>query len=189
MIYLFGLTHTIQTELDSPGPRLSEKYGRLKAFLSDAIHSNTVVAIAEETNLEIEDHKKKKSIARIIAEGMHRPLPYMPCEPNSDERKALGIPTGEEIIDRCLREYNGDALGQCRDSELLKYFPLREKFWIERLRQVAVSPILFVCGPDHIRTFSCHLTENGIPCKIISFDWCASDETEYGVLPLDEMPI
>ncbi|MHB8472240.1 MAG: hypothetical protein ACYDC8_05190 [Gammaproteobacteria bacterium] len=189
MIYLLGITHTIQTEWDNPGPHLSARFGRFKTFLSIAVHSTMVAAIAEETSHEIENRTNKKSIARLIAEGMHPPLFYVPCEANSEERKALGIPTAEEILDRCRCEGIGDTLEQCRDSELLKYFPLREKFWIERLRQVAVSPILFLCGPAHIRTFFCRLTENGIPCKIISFDWEASDETDFGVLPLEEMPI
>jgi hypothetical protein len=189
MIYLLGTRHSIQTEWDSPGPQLSARFGRFKAFLGDAVESTKVAAIGEETNLEIEGRTNKESIARLIAEGMHPPLLYVPCEANSEERKALGIPTAEEILDRCRREGIGGDFEQCRDSELLKYFPLREKFWIERLRQVAVWPVLFLCGPDHIRTFSCRLTENGIPCKIISFDWWASDEIEHGVLPLEERPI
>ncbi len=189
MIYLLGTRHTIQTEWDNPGPHLAAKFERFKTFLSAAVQSTKVAAIAEETSHEPENRTSKKSIARLIAEGMQPPLFYVPCEANSEERKALGIPTEEEILARCQREGTGDTLEQCRDSELLKYFPLREKFWVERLRQVAASPILFLCGPNHIRTFGCRLTENGIPCKILSFDWWESDETEFGVLPLEERPI
>ena len=189
MIYLLGIRHSLQTEWDCPGQNLSAKFERFKSFLTNTVRSTKVAAIAEETNQEIEDRTNKKSIARLIAEGMHPPILYVPCEANSEERKALGIPTCEEILDRCRSQGMCDALEQCRDSELLKYFPLREKFWIERLRQVADCTTLFLCGPNHIRTFSCRLTENAIPCKIISFDWWASDEMEYGVLPLEERPI
>ncbi len=162
---------------------------RFKSYLHDTVRSTMVAAIAEETNQEIENRTNEKSMARLIAEGMSPPILYVPCEANSEERKALGIPTDEEILDRCRGQGVSDPLEQCRDSELLKYFPLREKFWIERLRRVAVGATLFLCGPNHIRTFSCRLTENGIPCKIMSFDWWASGETEYGVLPLEERPI
>lgn len=193
MIYLLGTRHTIQTELDNPGQNLAAKFERFKTFLKDAVQSNKVAAIAEETSLEIESRKNKKSIARLIAEGMQPPLFYAPCEANSEERKALGIPTEAEIFYRLQHRFQhegtGDTLEQCRDSELLKYFPLREKFWIERLRQIAVSPILFLCGPNHIQTFFCRLTENGIPCKILSFDWWESDEIEFCALPLEERPI
>jgi len=189
MIFLIGTRHTIQTEWNAPGPNLAAKFERFKTFLNDTVQSKMVAAIAEETNFEIESRTSKKSLARLIAEGMQPPLFYAPCEANSEERKALGIPTDEEIIERCQRESTGYTLEQCRDSELLKYFPLREKFWIERLRQVTVSPILFLCGPNHIRTLSCRLTENGIPNKILSFDWWAMDEAEFGVLPLEDRPI
>lgn len=189
MIYLLGIRHPLQTEWDRPGPNLSKRFERFKSFLSDTVRSTMVAAIAEETNQEIENRTNKKSIARLIAEGMCPPILYIPCEANSEERKALGIPTDEEIHNRCRDPGRSEGLEQCRDSELLKYFPLREKFWIERLRQVVVGATLVLCGPDHIRTFFCRLTENGIPCKIISFDWWELDEKEYGVLPLDETPI
>ena len=190
MIYLLGLRHSMQTEWDSPEPHLAAKFERLKAFLSETVRSTAVEAIAEETNQEFENCSGKKSLSRLVAEASSPPLRYVPCEPNSAERKALGIPTAQEIVDRCRTSgCVDDRLEQCRDSELLKYFPAREKCWLERIRQVSVGPILLVCGPDHIRTFSCRLIESQIPFKVVSFDWCASDESKYGALPLAERPI
>jgi hypothetical protein len=78
MIYLLGIRHSIQTEWDNPGQSLLAKFGRLKAFLGDVVVSTKVVAIAEETSLEIEDRTNKKSIGRLIAEGTHPPLLYVP---------------------------------------------------------------------------------------------------------------
>jgi hypothetical protein len=191
MIYLIGITHTYQARWKTATPpSLSKKFDRFEVFLCDAVKSTNVAAIAEETSQEFEN-SHGKSIARNIAEDIHPQLIYVPCEANTEERKALGIPTADEITAECLRRWQSgeiDNLEQCRDFELLKYFPPREKFWIERLRQVAASPILFLCGPNHIPTFFCRLIENGIPCKIFSANWDALDVKEFGELPLEEEP-
>lgn len=189
MIYLLGIRHLLQTECDNPGPHLLAKFDRFKAFLGNVVKSTMATAIAEEFNLEIEGLKNRKSIARLMAERSYPSLLYVHCEANSEERKALGIPTAEEILERCRSEGFDEGLEHCRDSELFKYFPLREKFWMKRLQQATVDPILFLCGPNHIQTFACRLIENGIPCKILLSDWWASDEAKYGVLPLVERPI
>ena len=190
MIYLFGLRHSIQDDWDTAGPTLRGRLERLKTALADTVQSLKIVAIVEETSEEYEAKAGKKSLARLLAEGMVPPLSYQPCEPSTLERNALGIPTAQEIIERCRNDgYTDGSLEQCRDAELLKYFPQRERYWLKRLRRVAVRPVLLVCGPDHIRTFSCRLTESGMPCRVVTFDWWAMDEAVCGRLPLDETPI
>ena len=189
MIYLLGTRHTIQTESKESGPKLSAKYERFKKYVADAACSNTVAAIAEETNYELEEQHGRKSIARLVAESMDPPLQYLPCELNRDERRALGILTGDEVVHSISQGVSVEAWTQHRDAELLKYFPIREKFWIENLRRLSVQQVLFVCGPDHMRTFSCRLIENSIPCQIICFDWWALDDEQHGVLPFGETPL
>ena len=189
MIYLLGTQHSIQTEWNEPGPNLSAKLERFKTYVADAARSNMVAAIAEEANHEVEEKNKNKSIARLVAESMDPHLQYVPCDLNSEQRRALGIPTGDEIVRSIPEGASVDAWTQYRDAELLKYFPPREKFWIETLRRLPVRQVLFVCGSDHMRTFPCRLIENGIACRIICFDWFASDDDQYGVLPFEERPV
>ena len=100
MIYLFGTNHKIQTESNNPPPCLRDKFNRFKKDIRDAACFNKVTAIAEETSLELEC-KTGKSIARCIAENMQPPLAYIPCDPDSAERKRLEIPTAEEILNNC----------------------------------------------------------------------------------------
>jgi hypothetical protein len=106
----------------------------------------------------------------------------MPFEPSSEEREAMGIPDGEQTNMRAKSEAE-------RDAELLKYFPTREKFWIERLRQRPLHSVLFVCGVHHVRTFFRRLIEKGFSCRVLCFDWASADEHEHGAIPLEERPI
>lgn len=104
MIYLFGLRHSIQDDWDAPGPTLRRRLERLKTALADTVQSLKIAAIAEETNEEYEAKVGKKSLAKLMAESVVPPLMYQPCEPNTYQRRALGIPTVEEINERCRND-------------------------------------------------------------------------------------
>jgi hypothetical protein len=186
MIYLLGTQHSIQTEQKAPGQHLSDKLGRFRTFVKSAAQSKRVYGIAEESNDEIENIRGN-SIARLVAESGQPPLIYIPCEPNTQERRALGI--ADDPVIHAPHDLSGQELEVYRDAELLRYFPAREKFWIERLHQFPLASVLFILGANHVRTFACRLVENGIPWHIVSFDWVASDDREHGQLPLDQQSI
>ena len=187
MIYLLGTRHYVQWKWDNPGPQLLAKFDRFAKYIADSVRKNTIAAIAEETNHETDKAKGTQSIAKFIAEGMKPPLYYLPCEPSSEERSALGILTADEITNNA--RLTDGALQQYRDAEILKYFPPREKYWIERLRRLPLRPVLFICGANHIQTFFPRLIDNGMPSQVISSDWCESDDNEYRPLPIEERPI
>ncbi|HTT38598.1 MAG TPA: hypothetical protein VMH32_13120 [Burkholderiales bacterium] len=167
---------------------MAAKLARFRSYVESTAKSRAVKAIAEESNGEIEINRGR-SIARIVAEGMQPPLAYIPCEPSSSERETLGISEDERLPETAPDEFIGLSLEEYRDAQLLRFFPAREKFWIERLRNGGGSSTLFICGANHVSTFACRLIEAGIPCKVVSFDWWASDDRDNGPLPLDERPI
>ena len=188
MIYLLGTSHFIQFERVSPGLHLSAKIKRFRTYVADAVRAHTATAIAEESNGEIEE-SRGASIARHIAEDMQPALHYIPCEPSEHERRALGIPSHRAAIENARPEQSWLSREEYRDAVLLRHFPSREKFWMNRFREVAFTSVLFVCGVHHVSTFACRLTEAGIPWQVICFDWWASDDCENGRLPLDEQPL
>ena len=166
MVYLLGVCHRVQTQPEGAGLYATTWHARFRSYVTDAVLANNVTTIAEETNDKIES-AAGKSIARLVAESMSPPIQYIPCEPSIEERRALGIPNEDES----------------EEAELLKYFAIREKFWIERLRKVLLDSILLVCGANHVPTFSCRLTDAGIPSHVVTFNWCDADEQEHGPLP------
>lgn len=184
MIFLIGTNHKIQTECESPSPCLQDKFNRFKHYVNATACLNKVAAIAEETSLELE-RKEGKSIARCIAESMQPPLGYVPCDPDSTERKRLGIPTGIEIYNNRPPELPiMEEWVTYRDAEVLKYFPAREEFWIERIRPLLPGPVLLICGANHVRTFPSRLGD--IQYEILIPDWWEADDEIYGELPMDE---
>lgn len=187
-IHLLGVAHWLQTSGNGASAGLMEKRNRFENYVRDVVQSKMVTAIAEETNVEIEA-RQGKSIARTIAESRSPPLLYAPCEMNSSERLHAGMPTGEEIIEKCISESSNADLEACRDAELRKYFPIREEYWIRSLRQLAVDSVLFICGASHIGSFSQRLIMNGIQCEVIDEDWGFKDDGEFGELSLEERPI
>ena len=188
MIFLLGTCHSIQSEWNEPGTKLSAKLYRFRNYLANAALSNGVTGIAEEFNRDGES-SQHKTIAQEIAESSKPPLKYIQCDPDLKERQGLGIPDDSEILRNIPPELIGKALDEYRDAELLRYFPAREKFWLERIRQIPSSSVLLVCGANHVPTFACRLTETGNPWHILIFNWWAADDREHGPLPFDERPI
>jgi hypothetical protein len=54
-----------------------------------------------------------------------------------------------------------------RAIELGHYFPIRERFWLERLHGCRKSDAIFVCGNAHIRTLTTLLDAEGIKYSIV----------------------
>ena len=184
MIFLLGTNHKIQTECKNPGPLLKAKLDRFRKYIDDAARSHGIKIIAEETSLELE-RKEGKSIARCIAEELS--LQYIPCDPDSERRKKLGIPTDTEVLDRRPPELPMEEWPAYRDSELEKYFPVRENFWLEKIRPSLPGPVLLICGANHARTFPSRLGD--IQHEVLLVDWWDADDDKYGELPLQEIPL
>jgi hypothetical protein len=51
--------------------------------------------------------------------------------------------------------------------EIAHQFPIRERFWLNELKQANAGHILFVCGDIHLRTFPKLLKVDGIESEII----------------------
>ena len=178
----------MQHERQTAGPQLQAKLDRFRAYVRNAIDQNDLEVIAEECNEEIEKDRGK-SICRGIAIHRTPALPYVACEPNREERKALGIPNSNPPNNQMpIAGIHADT-ENCRDAELLRYFPAREKYWLEQLRRITIRSVLLVVGANHVSTFTCRLTENGIPAEVICFDWVALDDAVHGPLPIAEQPL
>ena len=62
----------------------------------------------------------------------------------------------------------------------------REEFWLTRLSGSKEEDILFICGDDHIESFSNRLTMAGYPNKILSRRWgfrVAGSKSVLGLTP------
>ncbi len=139
-----------------------------------------VTAIAEELSTEalarIEPDTSAHSVAKQIASSQG--LKHVYCDPDSNERLEAGIPTDEELGRRAHAEWMrtdepmGDALRRFRTET----YPAREEIWLSRLRVNTnlKQKILFICGADHIDSFSSLLANNDISFEVLERDWGAT---------------
>ena len=95
-------------------------------------------------------HDEGKSTPRRVA--VHLSLRHRYCDPNSNERN-------EHKID-------------CEDHQK------RERYWLKQLLRAPKPgereiewPVLFICGADHVESFSTLLKEGGYRIERINDDW------------------
>jgi hypothetical protein len=54
-----------------------------------------------------------------------------------------------------------------RAIELGRYFPIRERFWLNRLDGCSQHDAVFICGNAHIEGFASLLDGNDVPYRIV----------------------
>ena len=101
-----------------------------------------VTEIAEEFN---EDALDKSNTTHCIAREVAAKLGigHCFCDPTAEERRQHAIFTDDQ----------------------------REQFWLKQLSGPKEKDILFICGEDHIESFSRRLTEAGYSNRILSRRW------------------
>jgi hypothetical protein len=156
-IYLIGVYHNFQTE----------KHPDFLDCLRDTCSTHKIRSIAEEMNNDaLRIAKVEKSTILEIAEELG--LPHAYCDPDANERRINGILGQQELkFNQWFYELSD------KDAETLKsqHDGKREKFWLEKIREVFVDPMLFICGIQHLDSFSSLLRENGYNCCLIERKW------------------
>lgn len=180
MIHIIGTRHALQvwTAGKRKGESLEAKAKDVEAFeryLTDAARSLKADLIAEEDNEEwITRHGQGAS---SVAQGIARKLgiAHLFCDPDTAERRAMGLKTGDELIAHAASIANrtGQDFVDVHDAEREKQFPAREAFWLERLKACERNKrsIIFACGAGHVDSFKALLNAEKVPARIICRDW------------------
>jgi len=170
MIYLVGVDHRIQVigGIDA---------GTTATFvnhLNEVIVREGVCVVAEEYSEDVlvkYRYELSQVVVRSVAitHGLH----HIFIDPNTEERLAIGLPTDAEIKTMLgintswLTSTDADRL----NSKKREYFPIREAFWLDRLRPFTQEGILCVCGNGHLESFGGMLIDRGVDATIVSRDW------------------
>jgi hypothetical protein len=186
MIHLIGTCHKtqIQSDLSRKGALGIVPWSKVTAFrkyLSDAVETLTAVGIAEELSEEVLEKcgHGADSVARSVAQ--ERKLVHMFCEPSPKDREKLGLRVGSEMVEhaQALATKTSRAWEEVHREEVRKQFTVREKFWIEQLFAFGEeTSVIFICGADHIETFSQTLSSSGLLGRVHCPDW-----TELAEIP------
>ena len=171
-VLLVGTSHTYQygaraKRASKPCTRQQEE--AFRALIRSDIQIRGVSAIAEEFNSEcLEEGQIDVSVLQSLAKELG--VPHLFCELNRQEREALGIKQENDI--RISNFFSGGSEADIQEC-LRKQFREREVVWLQRLRGFGHSPVLYVCGADHVRSFSALLSEAVIPVEVLHADWQA----------------
>lgn len=171
MIHIIGTQHSLQVWSDARRAGQTD-IPTFEAYLVEAARALWADVIAEESNAEfVARYVGGTSVAMGVAERLG--VKHLYCDPDSGERRALGIKTGDDLTAhaRAVAANTGEDWMDVHDREVLGLFPAREAVWIERLKPYAGREVLFVCGADHSTTFKASLDAAGLAATIYCRDW------------------
>ena len=167
MIYLIGSDHAAHASKDgSPHTEEQQKYAAVLRELTERLKP---VLIAEEYSESAERENGTISITRTMYPALHRF-----CEPTDAERKAQGY-LGPQDLQRLVMDHGKNRDTQTWDEAVAnawaicagKYFVIRERMWIERIKHEVEQDLIFVCGEMHLNTFPTTLQNAGLKSEIM----------------------
>lgn len=139
MLHVIGLAHRAQAR--ALEGQLTEAQERFVACIRHTIAEVRPIFIAEEDSEEALAERNETSIAKRIADELA--IEHRFCDPNRRERDAIKYKDGSRLE---LELFMGDQEGLSNEEirlkgraiEIAQYFPVRERFWLQRLN----APIL-----------------------------------------------
>jgi len=141
-IFLIGVDHRIQWLPKHIGPEWVKELQNFSDHLSKACTDHKITLIAEEFSEEaLSNSDAIDSVARGVSFELG--IKHLFCDPNSQERENSGIKTNYQ----------------------------REQFWLDWLTASGHDAILFICGDDHLESFSKKLNSAGHQTTIKSNRW------------------
>ena len=161
---LVGANHAHQLVANRHG-----NSGLFFEFLVQCCEDATVELVAEEMSTEVLITSATVSTACQVAHLMK--LPHLLCDPDSRERKKLGIPDEVQIREHLGLSTRKVGVVEQIDEEKKKYWPIREAEWLRRIEALKMDNCLFILGPDHVRSFSQRLKDNGHSFKLLHARW------------------
>jgi hypothetical protein len=178
MVFVIGIDHLVQYDGPVPEP-LREEF---KQYLVDSSRELGIALIAEEFSLEAlrEVYHAASDTAREAAQILG--IPHRFCDLEERDMRCLGIPYFAELLDR-VKESRGISDYFIPDDNLRNkvkreaaglaraYWPLRESFWYDRIAPDIGSNILFLCGHEHMASFSSLIRERGHECRVLDPFW------------------
>ena len=173
MIYIIGIHHEIQYWDGSDSP-----------FLISLRNWGSMLdlsVIAEELNEEAiakEETFRKQSLASVAQKAASiLNLEHRFCDPNTSQRADLKILTPSEVR-KNLGLRVGQDEGLVEKEEMQRYWPLREKFWLDRIKAKSEEGILFICGVSHVERFLSLLEANGMKSVVLHKDWVVESKLD-----------
>jgi hypothetical protein len=161
-VYIIGTGHDIQYGRSHPDERFYD-------LLVEACQAHAIQVVAEEAPEDVRDITQTVPARVAKSLGLH-PLP---CDPDKKMRKQLGIVNRSDLRANKFRAApEVTPMFDAADcAEINRSDRIREGYWIDRLLELDVWPVLFVCGALHSLSLCIALQERGLEGLIAEEDW------------------
>lgn len=191
MIYITGIDHLVQYN----GPVPTDLLEEFKGYLAAKIKELNITLIAEEFNEEFLHDVFGAAEGTAETAAAESGISHLYCDPDAAEREALGIPYYADVMDlvkerhdireKFIMDREVRKVAERETSlEVKKFWPVREHFWLNKLKGQLDENILFLCGHEHVRGFSDLLREEGVSAVVIEEFWRGDLFSDYGTLGL-----
>ena len=145
---------------------------QFRQYLADVHNLHGIRAFAEEMSLDaLADMEKTVSLPKLVADELSVRHRY--CDPTHQEKAQLGIRQdnyirAEHMFDGCTQEQiEADVLA--RGS--VPSDRIREQFWLQRIQEFDMWPLLFICGANHFNSFAALLRAGHLDVVEAHRDW------------------
>ncbi len=158
MIYLVGTNHELQHTAKPKRAeigRVKEARSKFKVYLKELALKFKATLLAEEFAEEVLGYLDASSNIKSIADELG--IEHRFCEPDSTTRTKLGVPA--------------TGTGDLPAHERLRLHAIREKYWLETIKDKANDIIIFICGSNHVKSFESLLQKNGFNVIILESYW------------------
>jgi hypothetical protein len=166
-ILILGTDHRYQRR----DPFLSEsQHEEFASFLTRLARRHGVKLLAEEYSTQaLAEQGISETTVERLAKGLG--IAHCYCDLDRQTRFNLRIFQERHIRTEALRK---DWTEREIVERVAQSHRARERFWLERLLEAQLWPVLFVCGADHARRFASLLRAKRLDVSVIEEHWRAS---------------
>jgi hypothetical protein len=164
MIHLIGVDH-FKAQRKKRGLELTDIQGQYQTIVESAIRSLHPDLLAEEDHPSYLSEDGAESILQPIADS--HGIGHLFVEADRATQRKLGYKTVDMIKELLIAR--GDHSATAASAHKIAHqFPIRERFWLEKLGETAQKNVVLVFGDLHLTTFTNLLAAEGIPCGILA---------------------
>ncbi len=191
MVFLIGVDHLIQYN----GPVPESIRVEFRSYLVRICRELDIKTIAEEFSDEAlrEVYQATAETAQEAARMLG--IEHRYCDPGWKEFAELDIPSFGDLLEEARKKFNASPsyildnvfrkkVADYAAKRARSYWHIRERYWLDQLRDILNLNILFICGHEHVKRFSSLLVENGYKCAIIDRFWMKELFADYSNLGL-----
>ena len=155
-VYLIGVDHSVQWNRESKEAR------EFVSFLEKKISQLRPSLIAEEFSEQaLKQNNVESTTVQDVA--VRHEIKHIFCDPSDKEREEIGYPTKKQLRESfgIRSSIEGTKEHKKRNLHERAFWPLREKFWLDKIQKTKSARIIFICGSEHLESFRKLLLENG----------------------------